>query len=170
MLTINFQKKKKIEFKKLNICKKITIFRKFDTIIFNSSLHHMPFTRNLFSNIKKFSKKNTLIIFLEPHSNNKLFQLTRFLRAKFDNSFTEDQQFFVPEKLNLKFKEYGLKVIKNEYYGFLTPAFSEVSFPPEFVFKYFAKLFIVLDRFFYDFLPKNILKFSWVYGTYCRIK
>lgn len=165
-----FSEKNKIEFKKFNICKKISVLGKFDTIIFNSSLHHMPFTKNLFFNIKKFSKKKTLIIFLEPHSNNKLFQLTRFLRTKFDKSFTEDQQFFIPKKLNIRLEKFGLKILKNEYYGFLTPAFSEVSFPPEFIFKHFAKLFIILDRFFYNNLSKNILKFSWIYGTYCRIK
>ena len=50
------------------------------------------------------------------------------------------------------------------YYGFLTPAFSEVSFPPEFIFRQFAKLFIILDKFIYKFFPKGILKYSWKYG------
>lgn len=160
----------KVEFINLNICNKDNNLGKFDTIIFNSSLHHMPFTIELFNNIQSYSKESTLIIFLEPHSNNKLFQIARYIRAKIDKSFTEDQNFFNPEKLNSKLKDYGFDVIKNEYYGFLTPAFSEVSFPPEFIFRQFAKLFIMLDKFLYKFLPKGILKYSWKYGTYCKIK
>ena len=165
-----FSEQNKIEFKKLNICTNDSSLGKFDTIIFNSSLHHMPFTNELFQNIRSYSNSNTLIIFLEPHSNNKLFQIARFIRAKIDKSFTEDQNFFVPEKLNLKLDNYGFKVLKNEYYGFLTPAFSEVSFPPEILFRQFAKVFIIIDKFLYKFLPKGVLKFSWKYGTYCKIK
>ncbi len=167
---LKFSIKKKIKFKKINVCSKKINIGKFDTIIFNSSLHHMPLTRNLFSNIKKNSKKNTLIIFLEPHSNNKFFQLIRFLRTKIDKNFTKDQCFFVPNKLNKKLEKEGFVILKNKFYGFFTPAFSEVSFPPELLFKYFAKFFIFCDRLLFKILPNSFLKYSWIYGTYCKVK
>ena len=78
----------------------------------------MPFTIELFNNIKSYSKEKHSDYFFEPHSNNKLFQIARYIRAKIDKSFTEDQKKINPEKLNLKLKDYGFEVIKNDVLWF----------------------------------------------------
>ena len=168
-LTRKLHGSKKIKFINTNLCTtKTSMNNKFDTVILNGSLHHMPLTKNFFYNINKISKKNAIFIFVEPHNKNFLINLLRNIRKKIDKTYTEDQVFFDPEIFKKTLNKNGLKVLKEKYYGFLVPPFAEVPLKPQFFGFLVAKILIFMELILNFIMVGKLRKLTWLFGIYCK--
>ena len=160
---------KTVKFINTNLCTtKSEMTERFDTIILNGSLHHMPLTKTFFYNLNKISRRNAIFIFVEPHNKNFLINLLRNIRKKIDRSYTEDQVFFDPENFKNILRKNGLKVIKEKYYGFVVPPFAEVPFNPQLLGLLLAKIILFVESVLNLIMLGKLKKLTWLFGIYCK--
>ncbi len=160
---------KKIKFINTNLCtKKNNMINKFDTIILNGSLHHMPITKTFFYNLNRISKKNTIFIFVEPHNKNFLINVLRYIRKKIDKTYTDDQVFFDPEDFKNLLTKNGFKIVKEKYYGFVVPPFAEVPLKPQIVGLTIARIVLIMEALLDFVMIGKLKKLTWLFGIYCK--
>lgn len=102
-----------------------------DLILSIGAIHHMPELDALMQHLCTIAKPGATLIAREPQRANPLIQGMRWLRARMEDSYSEEQTFFAEAELVDLFERNGLTITAVEYQGFLTPPFAQVVMNPQ---------------------------------------
>lgn len=158
---IDLAKKKyaseRIQFECMNI-KHLAAETRFDMILGVGVLHHVDDCHEVLTALKRFTKPDTLIGFIEPQRGNPLVQLMRGIRKITDKGYSEDQRFFSKSEVVEIFQTAGFTVETIRYQGYFSPPLAQVIINPQVVFRPLSKALTKIDSFIQKFLNNRL---SW---------
>jgi SAM-dependent methyltransferase len=131
-----------------------------DMVLSVGALHHMSELDAVFSILHRLAKPGTLMIAREPQNGNPLIQLARWVRARLDSSYSQEQIFFAENALLDLFRRNGLIVKHVAFQGYLTTPFAQVVLPPQVVTAPLSRLAARTDRWLYEHMPRSLQKLS----------
>ena len=102
-----------------------------DLILSIGALHHMSDLDAVLQHLCIIAKPGAMLVAREPQRANPLIQGMRWLRARMEASYSEEQIFFSESELVDVCQRNGLKVVAVDYQGFLTPPFAQVVMHPQ---------------------------------------
>jgi len=121
--------------------------RKFDLIVIIGVLHHMEDIPRSLNLCRDLLKPGGTIAVNEPQDANPLVRRVRKLRAKYDSTYSPDQEQLDRKELARLFREAGFTGITRRPQGFFSTPFAEVMLKPSFVFLPLSMAGCLLDRF-----------------------
>lgn len=134
---------------------------KFDVIVMIGVLHHIPDVTNALKVGLKLLKPGGYIVTNEPQSANFLIGLLRKIRAKSDQSYSEEQDEFQEKQITVFYQEAGFIDIKTYAQGFLSTPFAEVVINPQLLSKNISVSFCWLDQQIEKLTSPFLKKLSW---------
>ncbi|SFB60088.1 class I SAM-dependent methyltransferase [Algoriphagus aquimarinus] len=131
------------------ICANIRDFKpeeKFDLVFMIGVLHHFDDFEVIMEHIVDLLKPGAVLIANEPQSSNKIVQLLRQFRTKFDKGYSEDQIQFLPHELEKIFQKSGMEKVQTFSQGYFSTPFAEVILKPTWLFYPITKVSIFFDQ------------------------
>lgn len=102
-----------------------------DLILSIGAIHHMPDLDAVMAHLVTLAKPGATLVAREPQRGNPFIQGMRWLRARMEASYSEEQTFFAAAELVELFERHGLRITAVEYQGFFTPPFAQVVMNPQ---------------------------------------
>lgn len=135
--------------------------KKFDVIVMIGVLHHMPDVIEALKVSLGLLKPGGYIVTNEPQSANFLIGLLRKIRAKSDQSYSDEQDEFQEKQIIAFYQEAGFIDIKTHAQGFLSTPFAEVVINPQRLSKYISVSSCWLDQQIEKQTSPFLKKLSW---------
>lgn len=132
--------------------------KSYDLILGVGILHHIDNPEEALRSIRNLCGKETSLAFVEPYNGNPLIQTLRWLRKRFDSSYSDDQVFFSRKELVDIFKKNGYKVRKVRFQGYLSTPFAQVILKPAWLFYPLCIVSVGIDKFIQKYLNNRL---SW---------
>ncbi len=141
-----------------------------DLILVIGALHHMTGLDDVMQSMMRMAKPGADFVVIEPQNGNPLIQLMRWVRAKIDAGYSEEQIFFSEQELVELFQRHGLQNIDIAYHGFLATPFAQVIINPQFISVPLSRFAIWVDHWLNHQLrgPLRKLSFNIVLTGTCK--
>lgn len=135
--------------------------RKFDLIVIIGVLHHMEDIPRAIEVCRGMLKPGGMMAVNEPQDANLLVRFVRKLRAKYDSTYSPDQEQLDRKELATLFSDAGFKDISIRPQGFFSTPFAEVMLKPSFVFLPLSMAGCAMDRLMEKVFGRFLHGLSW---------
>jgi ubiquinone/menaquinone biosynthesis C-methylase UbiE len=135
--------------------------RKVDAVIMIGVLHHMEDIPRALELCREMLKPGGMMAVNEPQDANRLVRFIRKLRAKYDSTYSPDQEQLDRNKLAAMFRAAGFSGVTVRPQGFFSTPFAEVMLKPSLVFLPLALMGCLLDRFLEKVFGRYLQGLSW---------
>jgi ubiquinone/menaquinone biosynthesis C-methylase UbiE len=102
-----------------------------DLLLSVGALHHMTEMEAVIGEMVRIGKPGAHFAFIEPQNGNPLIQGMRWLRARLDGSYSEEQIYFAAADLVALLTRCGITDLHTDYYGYASTPFAQVVLNPQ---------------------------------------
>lgn len=131
-----------------------------DVILSIGALHHMTELDEVIQELVRIAKPGAYLAVIEPQNGNPLIQGMRWLRARLDGSYSEEQIYFAASDLEALFRQQGLTDLQVSYYGYASTPFAQVVLNPQAITVPLSRLAVRCDRWSTTHLPGQLRRLS----------
>ena len=131
-----------------------------DLILSVGALHHMTDLDAVFQEMRRISKPGARLAVIEPQNGNPIIQIMRWLRARLDGSYSEEQIYFSEASLRELFLRNHIENVQTNYYGYASTPFAQVILNPQSITTSLSYHSVNLDKWLTKHLPTSLRKFS----------
>lgn len=131
-----------------------------DVVLIVGALHHMTEMDVVLQEMRRIAKPGAYFTVIEPQNGNPFIQGMRWLRARMDGSYSEEQIYFAEAELTELFTRNGLHNLQVRYYGFASTPFAQVVMNPQAITTPLSKATVKMDGWMARHLPRPLQKFS----------
>lgn len=131
-----------------------------DVVLIIGALHHMTEMDEVLQEAQRIAKPGAYFAIIEPQNGNPLIQGMRWLRARMDGSYSEEQIYFSEAELSSLFTRNGLSDLHVHYYGYASTPFAQVVLNPQAITISLSRFSVQMDRWFAAHLPRTLERFS----------
>ncbi len=135
--------------------------KKYDLIVIVGVLHHMEDIPAALKICRKLLKPDGKIAVNEPQDANIIVKWVRWLRSKYDSTYSSDQEALKRKELVKLFNDSGYKQVSVSAQGFFSTPFAEVMLKPGFIFLPLSYLFRFVDLYVEKFFGRILTSLSW---------
>jgi ubiquinone/menaquinone biosynthesis C-methylase UbiE len=139
-----------------------------DTMLMIGALHHMTELDEVIAELGRVAKPGATFVTLEPQRGNPLIQALRWLRAKLDPHFSEDQHYFTRAEIRSLLEDNGLERVDVRYFSLLAQPLAQVVLNPQALTVPLSRLSLTLDPILERLLPGEFGRLAWLVASYAN--
>ncbi len=141
-----------------------------DVILSIGALHHMTELEAVIQELTRIARPGAYLAVIEPQNGNPLIQGMRWLRARLDGSYSEEQIYFAAPDLVSLFRQQGLTDLQVRYVGYASTPFAQVILNPQTLTVPLSRSAVHIDRWLTAHLPAGLRRLSFDVAVHGRFR